>query len=305
MSQDYPTAGPTFMKRQHAFTLVELLAVIAIIALLSAIIFPVFARARDNANRAGDISSLNELRTSLQLYRQDFGGYPPSLLGYVDRYTTGPQSGQVMPAEQITSALYPKRVRSLETFRPRPVRVPQNAITSAVWPEADPRAVGSAPIVDTDGNNQVTSADDIAGARQAYTNTDTVTRNPGLPAGPGNPAAEYYQISGYDVAQNPKSIGNRANQWELRYALFWTNFSIGQGAGFGAGSAFDDPRQLGYNDPPESTVITWNSYYRDFEPSGVNRVPQRINRDIVLFLGGAARPYDSRKVWDYAWRVMP
>ena len=34
------------MKRQHAFTLVELLAVIAIIALLSAIIFPVFARTK-------------------------------------------------------------------------------------------------------------------------------------------------------------------------------------------------------------------------------------------------------------------
>ncbi|MBL8060279.1 MAG: type II secretion system protein [Chthonomonas sp.] len=293
------------MKRQHAFTLVELLAVIAIIALLSAIIFPVFARARDNANRAGDISSLNELRTSLQLYRQDFGGYPPSLLGFVDRYSTGPQAGQVIPADLITSALFPKRVRSLETFRPRPVRVTKTALTTAVWPVADSRALGQAPIVDTNGDNQVTAADDIAGARQAYSNSDTVAINRGVPVGPGNPAAEFYQISGYDVAQNPKSIGNRANEWELRYTLFWTNYSIGTGAGYGSGSAFDDPRQLGYNDPPESTVITWNSYYRDWEPAGVNRIPQRSNRDIVLFLGGAARPFDSRKVWDYAWRSMP
>lgn len=293
------------MKRRHAFTLVELLAVIAIIAMLSAIIFPVFARARDNANRSGDLSSLNELRTSLQLYRQDYGGYPPALLGFVDRYTSGPLIGQVVPAEQITSALYPKRVRSLETFRPRPVRVAPNAITNAVWPLADARAVGSAPVVDTNGDNQVTNADDVLGARQAYTNTDSVAVNRSIPLGAGNPAAEFYQMSGYDVAQNPKNIGVRSDQWELRYTLFWSNFAIGQGAGFGSGSAFDDPRQLGYSDPPESTVITWNSYYRDFEAAGVNRVPQRVNRDIVLFLGGAARPYDSRKVWDYAWRATP
>ena len=293
------------MKRQHAFTLVELLAVIAIIALLSAIIFPVFARARDNANRAGDISSLNELRTSLQLYRQDFGGYPPALLGFVDRSSTGPQAGQVIPADLVTSALFPKRVRSLETFRPRPVRVTNTAVTAAVWPRRDSRPLGSAPIVDTNGDNQVTAADDTIGARQAYTDADSVAINRGAPVGAGNPAAEFYQISGYDVAQNPRTIVDRAGQWELRYTLFWSNYAIGTASGFGSGSAFDDPRQLGYNDPPESTVITWNSYYRDWEPAGVTRVPQRFNRDIIFFLGGAARPYDSRKVWDYAWRAMP
>ena len=292
------------MNRKHAFTLVELLAVIAIIALLSAIIFPVFARARDNASRSGDISSMNELRTSLQLYRQDQGGYPPALLGYVNRYTSGPNMGNVIPADQLTAALYPKRVRSLDTFRPRPQRSKFDAVTGAVWPRAE--VGGTRPIVDTNGDNVIDNTDDTLGARQAYSNTDIVPLNRAFPFNAAtNPAAEFYQVSGYDVAQNPKSIGLRAGDWELRYTLFWTNFAIGTGSGFGGGSALDDPRQLGYNDPPENTVITWNSFYRDWEPLGANRVPQRGRRDIVLFLGGAARTFDSRQVWDYSYRILP
>lgn len=294
------------MNRKHAFTLVELLAVIAIIALLSAIIFPVFARAKDNANRSGDISSMNELRTALQLYRQDNGGYPPALLGYVNRYTSGPLNGQIMPAGAITAALFPKRVGSLDTFRPRPLRAAPNLTTTSVWPNQDIRAIGGGAVVDTNGDNQITTADDTAGARQAYGPANIVAVNKSQPFNAAtNPAAEFYQVSGYDVAQNPKGIGVGSDRWELRYTLFWTNYAIGQGAGYGAGSALDDPRQLGYIDPSENTVITWNSFYRDWEPSGVNRVPQRSKRDIVLFLGGAARPFDSRQVWDYSWRITP
>lgn len=44
--------------RKQAFTLIELLVVIAIIALLAAILFPVFARARENARRASCQSNL-------------------------------------------------------------------------------------------------------------------------------------------------------------------------------------------------------------------------------------------------------
>ncbi len=294
------------MHRRQAFTLVELLAVIAIIALLSAIIFPVFARAKDNANRSADISSLNELRTSLQLYRQDNGGYPPALLGYVSRYTSGPLNGQIVPADALTGALFPKRVRSVETFRPRPLRKAANLITTAVWPNAYTVNQGSSPQVDTNGDNQVTNLDDIAGARQAYGPATTVALLKSQPVSASNPAAEFYQLSGYDVAQNPPGIGVASNRWELRYTLFWTNFAIGAGSsGYGVGSALDDPRQLGYNDPSENTVITWNSYYRDFEPSGTDRVPTRVKRDIVLFLGGSAHPYESRQINDNSWRILP
>src|ERR1044071_2326782 len=57
---------------RKAFTLIELLVVIAIIALLAAILFPVFARARENARRASCQSNLKEIALGIKQYIQDY-----------------------------------------------------------------------------------------------------------------------------------------------------------------------------------------------------------------------------------------
>ena len=54
------------------FTLIELLVVIAIIAILAAILFPVFARARENARRASCISNLHQIGLGFMQYTQDY-----------------------------------------------------------------------------------------------------------------------------------------------------------------------------------------------------------------------------------------
>jgi prepilin-type N-terminal cleavage/methylation domain-containing protein/prepilin-type processing-associated H-X9-DG protein len=64
------------MKKQNnknnAFTLIELLVVIAIIAILAAILFPVFAQAREKARQTSCLSNTKQLGTALMMYLQDY-----------------------------------------------------------------------------------------------------------------------------------------------------------------------------------------------------------------------------------------
>ncbi len=60
------------MDRRTGFTLIELLVVIAIIAILAAILFPVFARAREKARQTSCLSNLKQIGLSEKMYEQDY-----------------------------------------------------------------------------------------------------------------------------------------------------------------------------------------------------------------------------------------
>jgi prepilin-type N-terminal cleavage/methylation domain-containing protein/prepilin-type processing-associated H-X9-DG protein len=64
------------MKR-NAFTLIELLVVIAIIAILASILFPVFARSRENARAASCLSNMKQMGLAIEMYKQDYDGWYP------------------------------------------------------------------------------------------------------------------------------------------------------------------------------------------------------------------------------------
>jgi prepilin-type N-terminal cleavage/methylation domain-containing protein/prepilin-type processing-associated H-X9-DG protein len=131
-----PQPISTVTSRKKGFTLIELLVVIAIIALLAAILFPVFARARENARKASCLSNMKQLGLGFAQYIQDYDSRYPGA-GQIQKWQNGghwitgnvnalpgltnangtydPASGKVALPDDPKSALY-SYVKSTQIF---------------------------------------------------------------------------------------------------------------------------------------------------------------------------------------------
>lgn len=95
---------------RRAFTLIELLVVIAIISILAAILFPVFARARENARRTSCLSNLKQIGLGVMQYVQDYDDtYPMARLesgtpGWITGSDTAPTWIKQSPLNPATPA---------------------------------------------------------------------------------------------------------------------------------------------------------------------------------------------------------
>ncbi len=100
--------------KKRGFTLIELLVVISIIALLAAILFPVFSKARENARRTSCMSNLKQIGLGMMMYTQDYDEqYAAALAGtyavpltYVTSDCTGTPCGTYTVSDGMSTGKY-------------------------------------------------------------------------------------------------------------------------------------------------------------------------------------------------------
>ncbi len=113
---------PRFARK--GFTLIELLVVIAIIAILAAILFPVFAQAREKARQTGCLSNEKQLGTAFMMYLQDWDSRLPGGAPYNSKPFAGDWVGMTkwggpctdkIPMRPEDGSLFPY-VKNLQVF---------------------------------------------------------------------------------------------------------------------------------------------------------------------------------------------
>ena len=110
-------------RRSQGFTLIELLVVIAIIAILAAILFPVFAQAKTAAKKTADLSNLKQIGTSVFIYSADNDDVIPHFMEK-QPYVFATRLMPYVKNRQIWKA---PAAHSMKLSRAHPIRVLKNA----------------------------------------------------------------------------------------------------------------------------------------------------------------------------------
>lgn len=105
-------------RTMSAFTLIELLVVIAIIAILAAILFPVFAQARESARQTVCTSNVRQIGLGVQMYVQDYDENYPIFYAYnTQDPVTGARAWSGDPAHKGDELLIMPYVKNKEIFK--------------------------------------------------------------------------------------------------------------------------------------------------------------------------------------------
>ena len=165
------------MKRANGFTLIELLVVIAIIAILAAILFPVFQKVRENARRTACLSNMKQLGLGFIQYTQDFDEFYPQMAA-----DTSPP-GDLLNTKGFFGEIY-SYTKSKGIYR-----CPDIAATAAESTNPTSNYSGNGMVFRPGGLNQAKISDNTYGVAGLIMLQETIYSEPGSVNRPfGDPA---------------------------------------------------------------------------------------------------------------------
>ena len=301
-----------FIRRRDGYTLMELLTVIAIIAVLAGLIFPVAAGAKRKARQAQCINNMYQIFTAIKQFQLDEHRYPDFIAGPV-QWNTGSASAPVIVNSPAASN---DLVKLEDNTGMMGGATGGNGRQVALYPEYIPNLASlKCPFTDQNGENRqyTTGNPDVAHTET----TSDIEADPMWAVLNGNGATDamrakgvggnndepfwVYKYSSYDYQKPHPRIAT--DPGEIHYSTVWM-------AGNDPVPAPNITRQLKWRTPPEDTVITWCSHHRSNDNDGH---PLHSSKDIVLFLDGhvkqdasidmesAPAPY----TWTSGWLAAP
>ena len=262
-----------FRTIRKGFTLIELLTVIAIIGILAAILFPVFARVREQARQTSCFSNMHQIYVALRIYREDNNKYPAALLGFVQNTDGTFYPGTTSTPAQISSLTYKPLINGQKYLTNDP--------SIFICPDSNHNRVEYAsptditPAIYPQPTMSFDAAHTIQSGQAMYTK---LVKDNCCRAVPIGQPEYFYKYDSYDIGPqingtNGTVAGGKTNPtYELHYALDWTGTTDKSDAG----------NQLKYpNAPEDRTVITWCTYHVGYGSA---------DKILTLMLNGKVRP---------------
>lgn len=288
----------------QGFTLIELLVVIAIIAILTAILLPVFASVREGSRQGVAISNMKDIQQKMAQFKLDNHRYPEVLFGYV-YHKGGVPTGAVLPMSQALG----------EVTKDHQTDLANPPVTAAVLAEHNPAtyfpglypAYIKDPEVFTDPNNPtdpnaavqntsaLTDAGVIAPCNSDSDNAlrgDTASGCAGATAGAVVPTQRSFYIrDAYDSGPTVTGTNQVSTAYLVRYQL------AREQTGTTADPSYT--HQLRWQNPPAETVVTLTSYH-----------VKNADKVLVLFESGAVKKmtgadFAAKEGAGNFWKVTP
>ena len=222
------------LRRRSGFTLIELLVVIAIIAILAAILFPIFAAARERARMASCAANESQLGKAIKQYAQDYeGSFPP-----IDR----PIGGDLHPWLEL-AVVYVSDVNVARCPSQRP-----GSIYSSIW--------GFNPYLYGYAINSNVALDNPVGGEVFGSASEWTVRDPSrtLLIADGNWSWFAYDCTEDETGTNPGNPGWWSNKMCWRHPKSRQPRPLGTGGGGGANFCMADGHVKMLRQPNNNTL---------------------------------------------------